>query len=747
MNKFLCAVFLALLAGGVQAELAWKEVHGAKVPVPPAVHPRLYLRAEHVPALKARREHPVLAPVIKEISNATKRRPDFKLELNAVEYLVNGDRELGRQTVQDTLAFLKKAELPDRNDACRATGRNMVTGAIVYDWLYPLLTAEEKQAFIKELIRLARTMECRYPPTRQGSVTGHASEAQVMRDMLCAGIAIYDEYPDMYDHAAARFFREHLPVRNWLYDGHAYHQGDSYGPYRFAWDCFPLWIFDRLGAGNVYNPEQAQVPYLWIYKTRPDGQRMRAGDTFMHSTNYGQPWGVGAGAMLTASYYGDGYLLSHYLAQQGNRDNELIFEFLWRDLELQPEPIKELPRTRYYGTPFGWMTARTGWDENSAMVEMKVNEYNFNNHQHLDAGAFQIYYRGALAIDSGVYTGSSGRYGSPHCCNYYWRTIAHNTLLIYDPNEEFNTEKDYGNDGGQRLPNGRNEPHKLETMLDPSNGYRTGTVLTHGFGPDPKRPAYSLLQGDITAAYSDKVQKVVRSSVFLNLEETRTPAALIVFDRVISRDPSFKKYWLLHSEEEPQIKDSQIVIDNRRHGQTGRLFLKPLLPVSSNRVDRKVGGPGKEFMVFGTNYANDQTQRHIEKSSMELGAWRVEISPESASAEDLFLNVMQITDQSNDNPYPVECFSTGAMTGCRIDTPQQDWVVLFRKDAALSSDAVNLTLVGKDLFHLLITGLEPGQWQAKHANGIVKIFSVTAESCCGWLELPSGEWRIEMKTE
>ena len=112
----------------------------------------------------------------------------------------------------------------------------MVTGAIVYDWCYRLLTAEEKQVFIKELVRLAKTQECGYPPTGQGSVTGHASEAMIMRDMLSAGIAIYDEFPEMYRLAAGRFFREHLPARNWFYPGHAYHQGDSYGPHRYSWD-------------------------------------------------------------------------------------------------------------------------------------------------------------------------------------------------------------------------------------------------------------------------------------------------------------------------------------------------------------------------------------------------------------------------------------------------------------------------------------------------------------------------------
>ena len=114
------------------------------------------------------------------------------------------------------------------------------------------------------------------------------------------------------------------------------------------------------------------------------------------------------GTLLTASYYHDGFLLDEFLRQGGSGGNELLFEVLWRDTALQPKPISTLPLSRYFGAPFGWMVARTGWGEDAAIAEMKINEYNFANHQHLDAGAFQLYYRGALAIDSGLYSGSSG---------------------------------------------------------------------------------------------------------------------------------------------------------------------------------------------------------------------------------------------------------------------------------------------------------------------------------------------------
>ena len=469
---------------------------------------------------------------------------------------------------------------------------------------------------------------------------------------------------------------------------------------------------------------------------------MRAGDTFMHGTEFGKPWGIGAGAMLTASYYGDGCPLSHYLAQGGNRDNELIFEFLWRDVNLKPMPINDLPLSRYFGTPFGWMVARTGWDAKSVIVEMKVNEYNFNNHQHMDAGAFQIFYQGTLAIDSGVYSGSDGQYGSSHCKNYYWRTIAHNTLLIHDPDEDFNSKKDYGNDGGQRMPNRRVEPHKLEVMLDESKGYRTGTVLAHGFGPDAKRPAYTLLQGDITAAYSKKVKKVVRSNVFLNLDEEKTPAALIVFDRVVSSNPSFKKTWLLHTMEKPQVKEFHIVVDNTIRGQQGRLYINPLLPAWEDCLVELVGGSGKEYWVGDKNYTNDQTQRAIEKSSQELGKWRLEISPKMAAEENCYLNVMQITDQSNEHPYPVERMNIGDMTGCCIKTQDWDWIVLFRKDCIRLSELVQFSLSREKSSRVLLTGLDAGQWQAKSDKGDALSFTVDKESGSGWLELAAGQWQV-----
>jgi len=736
---------LALLALSMAATCPaaeWREVEGTRIPVPPAEHPRLYLRAPQAAQIRSRLEDPSLKEVVTRLRAQAKTSAQAGVEWNAIEYLATRDQALGRSTVGQCLDLLKKCELPDRQDACRVTGRMMVTGAIVYDWLYPLLTADEKQAFIRELVRLAKTQESGYPPTRQGSVTGHASEAMIMRDMLSAGIAIYDESPEMYNLAAGRFFREHLPVRNWFYSGHAYHQGDSYGPHRFSWDTYPLWIFERLGAGNVYNPEQRFIPYLWVYTTRPDGQRLRAGDTFADSTQRGRPWSQYIGTLLTASYYGDGVLLDQYQRQGGSGGNETIFEFLWRDTKLRAKSIGTLPMSRYFGAPFGWIVARTGWGEDAVIAEMKINEYNFVNHQHLDAGAFQIYYRGALAIDSGIYEGgSSGGYGSPHCLNYSWRTIAHNSLLVHDPNEDFG-KRGYGNDGGQRLPNGRNEARNLSVLLSPQNGYRSGKVLAHGFGPDPQTPDYTLLSGDITDAYSRKAQRVIRSFVFLNLRNADVPAAMVIFDRVVSANPSFRKYWLLHSLEEPKIESSSALINCTQHGGRGQLTLDVLLPAAANADIVKVGGPGREFWVFGANYANDVDPGRLARNSMETGAWRIELSPKAAAADDLFLNVMQVTDRDRAQRWPVRRIETADRVGCVIEGPEAAWVVLLRRDAARSADPLKLTLPELRLSRVLVANLEPGRWVARSQAGDARQLDVTDECGSVWYEARAGVWTL-----
>jgi len=712
------------------ADAEWMEVEEVSVPVPPSEHPRLFLRSNDLEDLRLRTAHPVLAPVWEELQQLAPRNKEYRVQVNALRYLLTRDRQLGRKTILEALDTLQNCAFSAQSDITRPIGRMLVAGAVVYDWCYELLTEQEKKDYITQFIRLAEMLECGYPPRPGGNLTGHQSEWMIMRDMLSAGIAAYDEYQDMYRHAAKRIFSGLIPARDFWYPGHAFHQGTAYAETRFSSNLYPLWIFDRMGAGNVFHPSQQFVPYHWIYVRRPDGKLLNAGDNESKVPKLR--------SLLCASYYGDGYVLSDYLITPGINGMGKLYELLWHDPDLKPLPLTDLPLSRYFGFPYGWMVARTGWDGECVVAEMKVNIYNFNNHHHLDAGAFQIYYKGPLAMDTGLYEGTSGGYISAHNVNYYKRTIAHNGLLVYDPNEEFVTrgfrQIEKVSDGGQRPPNGWGEPRSEKEMLELD--YKTGEVLGHGFGPDRSVPEYTYLKGDITQAYSAKVKEVLRSFVFLNFGGGSVPAALVVFDKVVSSNPEFKKSWLLHSEEEPSFQGNTTVVSLSRKGWSGKLVNTTILPDQNNSELARIGGPGKEFWVAGRNFPN-APRRNPER--YEMGAWRVELSPRKASATDLFLNVMQVTDRDTDELIPVRKIESAHLVGVSL----AHRVVLFNKQGTCSDRPVSFSFEGGGTFKCLVADLAQGNWQIWRDGKIVKpVAVVSSDEGTLYFEGPAGSYEL-----
>jgi heparin/heparan-sulfate lyase len=610
------------------------------------------------------------------------------------------------------------------------------------------LSPEQKKRYRTALVTLARALECGYPPDKGSFVTGHPSEWMILRDMLSAGVALYDEFPEMYRLTARRIFGSHLPARAWWYPGHAFHQGPGYADARWVSDMYALWIFDRMGAGNVFHPAQQFVPYEWIYLRRPDGAFIRSAD--------GQNWPTRLGSLLTASYYGDGYILADYLKDPvadprnplhqflwrdpGPRSPAVsdtkLFEFLWRDPELKPLPLEDLPRSRYFGFPYGWMVARTGWNDQSVIAQMRVNIYNFAGHQHADAGSFELFYKGPLAVHSGVYQGVKGGFGGPHHRSYYQRTIAHNTLLIHDPAETFPRRggEPTANDGGQRIPGGGREVRTLEELLQPA--YKTGTVLAHGFGPDPRIPAYTYLKGDITAAYSSKVRAVKRSFVFLNLGAAGAPAALVVFDRVVAADPAFAKTWLLHSVIEPDLDGATATVALASHGWSGKLQITTLLPELDNLRLEKVGGPGKEYWVDGKNYFDTK-----DPPDPEAGIWRVEVSPRRPAAADLFLNVIEIMDGESPPAHrpAIEKIESGDAVGLRL----ADRVVLFQSHAEPTGDPFMFSVRGPGNLKFVVTDLAEGTWQVRRDGGIAApAVVVSKDEGVAYFEGPAGRYEL-----
>ena len=722
-------------------EVVWQKVEGVNVPIPPQTHPRLYVRSSDLPVLKERMKTPQAQQTLSLMKELGKdRTPDeeaavtnrgfryyyemrgvtTRVQLQALDYLLDGDKRLARRAITAMLDTLQRASFGTRSDMSRASGAMPITGAMVYDWCYDQMKSSEKQAYIKEFVRLAKSMECGYPPRNNQPIAGHPSEWMIMRDMLSAGIAIYDEYPDMYNHVITMLYRDYIPVRNYFYGGQNYHQGTNYVHVRFACDLFPLWILEKMGAGSIYDSSARFVLYDIIYRRRPDGVLLPSGDDYPQ--NRPALLTMPTPMMLASSYYKDEYLAYEFernphLNKSGNESMNhcLIYDLLWRDYNLKGKAPDDLPLTRYSGTPYGWMIARTGWDANSVIAEMKINEQFVGNHQHMDGGSFQIYHKGPLAIDAGAYSGSSGGYNSPNNKNYFKRTIAHNSLLVYDPDEKFECWN-YGgggktrfaaNDGGQRMcGEGWKTCNSLDSLL--SEEYTVGKVLAHGFGPDAQTPDYSYLKGDITQAYTRKVKEAKRSFVFLNLQSEQVPAALIVYDKVVASNPGYRKYWLLHSIEEPTLESNTFTVRRTKDGDSGMLHNTVLLPQADNMHIDKVGGPGKENWVFGTNYPNDAVAPYLDNAN-ERGAWRVELSPVAPAATDNFLNVIQVADNQCNKLNAVQCIENELVVGAQL----ADRVVTFAKNSEQLCRDFAFSVSGTGIFKFVITDLKAGNWQVK----------------------------------
>ena len=247
---------------------------------------------------------------------------------------------------------------------------------------------------------------------------------------------------------------------------------------------------------------------------------------------------------------------------------------------------------------------RDGWTPASTWVEFDCGPY-LAKHQHLSQNQFTIYRGGYLAIDSGAdYTETE----SPHYLNYFRRTVAHNSVLVYDPAEKFFWSDNVVpavNDGGQRMNSARywNTIRSRDDFERTRDLWDLGSMRVVDYVPGQ----YHYAMGDATRAYSSqKLRRFTREMVYVPGQ-----GLLFIFDRVVSTNPAFHKAWLLHGVNVPSVDESDSqgapgAIDFRnaktfrfREG-TGELFVHSLLP--RGRVVTRRGGPGKEFYAPGDDH-------------------------------------------------------------------------------------------------------------------------------------------------
>jgi hypothetical protein len=421
--------------------------------------------------------------------------------------------------------------------------------------------------------------------------------------------------------------------------------------------------------------------------------RIRIGDVKCGERMYGEGpiWLYSFGAL--ARRYGNPYgrWWGTYVGGQ-KLDGVTPTEWPWGRPFQKGAPTKtweSLPTVRH-SDGLGVVNMRSDWSEDATWIWFKCGP-SFWSHSHMDSGQFVIYKRGALAIDAGNY---SYGYHAEHYRNYGRHSIAHNLVTVTDPQDRL--PKGAPNDGGQRLTSGGygvTAPYSLAEWKKRAEEYDTGAIVAFQAAGD-----FTYVCGDLTKAYtnaksgtgdtsarSKRVRKMLRSLVYL------PPDHLVVFDQAESFKADFKKRWLLHTINEPEVEGALTTVEragtafqfnawDRRlkhaikagkghpffkahpdckwyggyqpqlYQYDGVMFVRTLLPAEAEIV--KVGGDGKECWLDGVNHdgaTGSETGAGAKKVAFrpytgegETGRWRLEVSPREAAENDLFLHVIQM---------------------------------------------------------------------------------------------------------
>ncbi len=294
-------------------------------------------------------------------------------------------------------------------------------------------------------------------------------------------------------------------------------------------------------------------------------------------------------------------------------------DFLWRDTTVEKGDLKS-SRLSHISLGPGHIYARSSWDEDATYFFFKCGD-RFTAHQHLDVGHFLIYKHEELAGDGGHYDS----FGSNHDVNYHLRTIAHNTILVDDPSETWSRIRAgpvSGNDGGQH----HSWPHHNGAVTD-ADAWREGERLYDiaEIVAFEDHDDYVYIAGDCTRAYSpDKLEYFTRQIVFLR------PGTFIVFDRVCSKEPRFRKTWLLQAMKAPTAVGRDLVVTNGR----GRLFIQTLLPKDPQV---KLVEGDRLYNYGGKTYPPNRTTGPAPEC-------RIEVSPSHLATVDHFLHILTATD-------------------------------------------------------------------------------------------------------
>jgi len=657
---------------------------------------------------------------------------------NALSWLLTGKDAFA----QRSLAEMRKSALPKPGSETWLTYANW---ALTLDWLYehpafdPALKNRVAQGLLDGAMVTASTPDLENPA--QASYHNYTMRFLALTSFSLCALAKHRPHGahvlELRDKAAGAF-RNILQVSNLVSPEGSYHESMDYMRISYV----PMALLAELQRTTTgVDPALRYGTYrsfadTYLYKLLPDGTPSREGDNEYPILDDRDTAALGYAVNRFKNPYAAWLLSDSGFAVQ--KWALPVLEFLWNDPDVLPRnpalvSPDELPLHRYF-PGLDQVVFRNGWSSGATRIEFDCGPY-LAKHQHLDRNHFSIYHRGHLAIDSGAdYTDTE----SPHYLNYYRRTIAHNSMLVFDPKEHFfwsENVMEAANDGGQRMDSSRfwNTIRSLEDWDKTRDIWDIGQLrIVDSVDGSSDRAGYHYALGDATRAYSpNKLRCFTRQLLYLPGLDV-----LLVFDRVVSTNPELRKTWLLHGVNMPWVAGTGAPTSNgeqtfgnasqfRFQEGGGEILVHTLLPV--DHLTARRGGGGHEFWTpgdakggawgSGRNWPlepaeggplpDDPAERamwvkfwgkdlkRIEPSNrvnVVPGSWRVEVTPAHAQLEDHFLHLFEINDLGKTGRLSIELVQGAgfAGVGCAVRGAPGVAVLFSAQDAPVQYVEVGL---------------------------------------------------------
>ncbi len=680
-----------------------------------------------------------------------------KIEAKAFRYAMTGEKIFGYEAIYAAKNAILTIDVSKTlSDYCRRYGYLMYVVSCVYDWCYDLLTETDKTQLINgtvNILGMHQEIVCyvdstNKAPIGQGVLFDHGVEDQLLVDYLSFAIACYNEAPEIYKLCAGRILEEYTVAQNYRLSSGSYGEGSMYSTHRGMAIMVSNVLFSAMtdGTERPFTDKLEDVATTLTFYIRPDDQAFRIGDLNENHSKY-QLEGIGAFCFLASNLYESDYLKSYAYKcldnfsyyQYGTASLTPVMFLATNNIDVSNIYTGTAPLTHTTGVGFDEngkpvfpdrsIFAKSGDGKNDFALYMTMPDYFVASHMHQECGSFQIFYKGALASDSGVYAG----WGGEHHFGYTVQSIASNSLQIFNP-DLVGTKNDYRNTliytGGQSIKDCGYLPknlYELEQYPTFKNSWckSLGTVNVEKEGVY----LYSYMGGDMTGAYDEDTLgtggEATRYMFAVATGNSSCPLAFITFDRITSAEASYHKAALIHVQQEPTVEGGFAIITNTNKTANGQNSGKMIVQSVGFETDYTVwGGEGKEFWIPGVDengnysledgYNLSSGKTLIDASVAEYGWGRIEISPKNAEKTNHMLTVMYVTDADNSSsPVAAENISSDNLSGAMIFGK----AVLFPTNEKLLESESSFTLTKRG--ECFIAGVSAGSWTVMNGDSVV----------------------------